>query len=58
MAALTLSVDSTRNAVRESDVELGESVLVVDGRVGHVTDSSGLDNVLDGVTLDGLVLIC
>lgn len=37
-------------------MELGESVLAVDGGVGQVTNSSCLNNVADGVSLDGLVL--
>ena len=53
---LTLGVDSARDAVGHSDVELGEGVLGVNGSLGQVTDGSGLDHVLDRVSLDGLVL--
>ena len=53
---LTLGVDGARNAVGDTDVKLGEGVFGVDGSVGHVTDSGGLDHVLDRVSLDGLVL--
>ena len=54
---LTLGVDGARNAVGDTDVKLGEGVFGVDGSVGHVTDSGGLDHVLDRVSLDGLVLV-
>lgn len=52
-----LGVDGARDAVRKTDVELGEDVLGVDRGVREVTDGSGLNHVLDGVALDGLVLI-
>jgi hypothetical protein len=53
---LTLGVDGARDAVGETDVELGEGVLGVDRGLGQVTDGGGLDHVLDRVALDGLVL--
>ena len=53
---LTLGVDGAGHAVGETDVELGKGVLLVDRCLGKVTDSSGLDHVLDRVALDGLVL--
>lgn len=49
-------MDSARDAVGHSDVQLGEGVLGVNGSLGQVTDGGGLDHVLDGVSLDGLVL--
>ena len=52
----TLGVNGTRDAVGRSNVQLGERVLLVHRGVGQVTDSSGLDHVLDRVALDGLVL--
>lgn len=53
---LTLGVDSARNAVGDTDVELGEGVFRVDRGVGQITDGSSLNHVLDRVSLDGLVL--
>jgi hypothetical protein len=49
-------VDGARDAVGETDVELGQGVLGVDRGLGQVTDGGGLDHVLDRVALDGLVL--
>lgn len=49
-------MDSARDTVGDSDVELGQSVLLVDRGVRHVSDGSSLDNVFDRVSLDGLVL--
>lgn len=53
---LTLGVDSTRDAVDRSGVELGKGVLLVDGSLLHVSDGGSLDNVANLDTLDCLVL--
>lgn len=49
-------MDSTRDTVRQPDVEFGQGVFRVDRRLGQITNRSGLDHVLDGVSLDGFVL--
>lgn len=51
-----MGVDGTRDTVDDLDVELGESVLGVDGGVRDVTDGSSLYDVSDSEPLDGLVL--
>lgn len=49
-------MDGARDAVGETDVELGKGVLGVNRRLAQVTDGSGLDHVFDSVALDGFVL--
>ena len=51
-----LGVDSTRDAVHSSVVELGKGVLLVDGSLLHIPDSGGLNDVGHLDTLDSLVL--
>lgn len=51
-----LSVNSARNTVVDLDVQLGESVLLVNRSLGDISDGSRLDHVADGESLDGLVL--
>jgi hypothetical protein len=49
-------VNGARDAVLQLQVHLGDSVLGEDRGVRDITDSSRLDHVADGETLDGLVL--
>lgn len=49
-------MNGARDTVNHLDVELGQSVLLVHGSLGQITDSSGLNNVADSESLDGLVL--
>ena len=49
-------MDSTGNTVGDSNVQFWQGVFRVDGSLGKITDGSGLDHVLDRVSLDGLVL--
>jgi hypothetical protein len=51
-----LAVNGARDAVLQLQVHLGDSVLGEDRGVRDITDSSRLDHVADGETLDGLVL--
>jgi hypothetical protein len=50
------AVDRARDAVVQFGIEFRERVAGVDGRVGDVPDSGGLDNVADDKLPDGLVL--
>jgi len=49
-------VDGTRDAVVQFVVELRQGILLVDRRIGDITDSGSLDNVAHDELLDGLVL--
>lgn len=51
-----VGVNSARDAVHDLDVELGQSVFLVNGSLGQVTNGSSLNNVADSESLDGLVL--
>jgi hypothetical protein len=51
-----LAVDGARDAVLQLEVHLGDSVLGEHGGIRDVTDSSGLNHVADGESLDCLVL--
>ena len=49
-------VDGAGDTVVQLVVGLWQSVLGVDGGLGHVSDGGSLDDVADGHSLDGLVL--
>ena len=49
-------VDSARDTVVELDVQLGDSVFLIDGSFLKITDSSSFYHVTDSETLDGLIL--
>lgn len=51
-----LAVDGARDAVVSLEVELGKSVLLVDGSLRDITDGSSLNHVSDNISLDSLVL--
>ena len=50
------SVNSTRDTVVELDVQLGDSIFLVDRSLLEITDGSSFDHVTDSETLDGLIL--
>jgi len=49
-------MDGRRDAVVLLQVDLGHSVVLVDGSLGEIAHGSGIDHVADHVLLDGLVL--
>jgi len=49
-------MDGGRNAVVLLEVQLGESVLLVNRSLSQISHGSGIDHVSDDVLLDGLVL--
>jgi hypothetical protein len=49
-------VNSTRDTVVELDVQLGDSIFLIDGGFLEITDSSSFNHVTDGESLDGLIL--
>jgi hypothetical protein len=49
-------VDGARDTVLQLQVHLGDGVLREDGGIGDVTDSSRLNHVADGESLDSLIL--
>jgi hypothetical protein len=50
------SVNGTRNTIMKLDVQLGDSVLLIDGSFLKITDSSGLYHITDSKTLNGFIL--
>jgi hypothetical protein len=50
------SVDSARNTVVKLDVQLRDSILLIDRSFLKITDSSSFYHVTDSETLDGLIL--
>jgi len=51
-----LGVNGARHAVVELGVQLGQSVHIVDGGVGDISDGGGFDDVTDYELLNRLVL--
>jgi hypothetical protein len=51
-----VSVNGARDTVVKLDVQLRQSVLIVDRSFVQVTHGSGFNNVAHGEALDGLVL--
>jgi hypothetical protein len=49
-------VNGARDTVLQLQVHLGDGVLREDGGIGDVTDSSRLNHVADGESLDSLIL--
>ena len=51
-----VEMDSAGNTVLHLGVDLGKTVSVDNRGIGHILNSSALNNVADSETLDGLVL--
>lgn len=49
-------MDSARNTVVDLNVQLGQSILLVNTSLGDISYGSRLNHVADGESLDGLVL--